>query len=75
MIRICIAIITIYIMSTLSTVHVHLSRYQDNPNIAAVGRGSVATPGLLAGLKMARDKYGSHQVSETRTWSYRYQEL
>ena len=52
-----------------------MSRYQDNPDIAAVGRGSVATPGLLAGLKMARDKYGSHQVRETRTWSYRYQEL
>jgi hypothetical protein len=42
-------------------------RYQDNPGIAVEGRGSVATPGLVAGLKMARDQYGSHQVQ----YSYR----
>mgnify|MGYP001382355044 CR=1 FL=1 len=27
------------------------------------GRGSVATPGFLAGLNYARQKYGSHEVN------------
>ena len=39
-----------------------ISRYIDNPDIGRVGRASIATPGFVAGLKYARDKYGSHEV-------------
>jgi len=52
-----------------SPLNINLERYIENPGIARIGRGSVATPGLLAGLQLARDTYGSHQVrSECCSW-------
>ena len=38
-------------------------RYKDNPGIAISGKGSIGTPGFLAGMKYTRDKYGSHEVN------------
>ncbi|XP_023323180.1 uncharacterized protein LOC111697400 [Eurytemora carolleeae] len=53
----------------LSPTKLQVQRYIDNPDIGRIGRASIATPGFVAGLKYARDKYGSHEVrSECCSW-------
>jgi len=46
----------------ISPLNLNINRYLSNPGMGERGRGSVATPGFLAGLNYARQKYGSHEV-------------
>merc|ERR1711892_376637 len=39
-----------------------IQKYIDNPRIARFGKKSVAVPGVVAGLRYAHQKYGSHII-------------